>query len=445
MTRMNASQLEPLHRFHSYCARFPSGIAEAAIEKYTKRGDSVFDPFCGSGTTLTAAKANQRSAVGTDVDTLAGILSEIKCQPKATDLYETWRTEFSNRLRKDFAEISANWPQKVPPPGQEWSVGSLRLVLPSFPELSYWFPPQVIAALSAIANRARAETDAHLEKVALIALSACIVSKWPNTLSYAMDIDHTRPHRRIQRFTLDRVMETFSARLERTTDSLGEMNRLFADTHNREPSVSARVVYPHDARVAVPELEAESQALVVTSPPYFNAVDYPRAHRLSVCWMNGFAPEALVSRRGYVGLHCNRGLDVGTWLRERRAIRRLIPSDIHDDNTVLHRLCGFYDDLKKVLEQVAAALRPGGHAVFVIANNVIRGNRIASHRILGHVAKELGFSEIECTTRQIESYRRRFPVGPFGFDGPMTHEYVVVLRKPRGKRRLSRGDNGSCI
>jgi len=47
--------LEPLHRFHTYCARFPSEIVEEALEKYTKPGDSVFDPFCGSGTTLVAS------------------------------------------------------------------------------------------------------------------------------------------------------------------------------------------------------------------------------------------------------------------------------------------------------------------------------------------------------------------------------------------------------
>jgi DNA modification methylase len=49
---MSQISLESLHRFHPYCARFPSELVEAALEKYTKPGDSVFDPFCGSGTTF---------------------------------------------------------------------------------------------------------------------------------------------------------------------------------------------------------------------------------------------------------------------------------------------------------------------------------------------------------------------------------------------------------
>jgi hypothetical protein len=36
--------------------------------------------------------------------------------------------------------------------------------------------------------------------------------------------------------------------------------------------------------------------------------------------------------------------------------------------------------------------------------------------------------------RAIDTVRRRFPVGPFGFGGPMTHEHVVVLRRPGARR-----------
>jgi hypothetical protein len=417
---------------------------EAALDKYAKPGDSVFDPFCGSGTTLVASIARGQSAVGSDFDMLAGMLSEVKCHPKPRKEYDTWRTTFIERVRQDFAEISSSWPQKqAPSPGGEWSLGTLRLILPSFPELFYWFPPQLIAALSAIAHQARAERNPHLEKVALVSLSASIVSKWPNTLSYAMDIDHTRPHRKLQRFTLDRILSMYTAKLDRTISCLGELRRIYSEGGtNSNSTVKARVIFPHDARQAVPGLEPESQGIVVTSPPYFNAVDYPRAHRLAVCWMNGFAPANLVSRRGYVGLHGAPTFDSEKWLKDRPALRRLIPCVIRNDVALARKLCGFYDDLRAVLERVSCALRPGGHAVFVIANNVIKGNRIASHRILGYLAREVGFSEISNTSRQIESFRRRFPVGPFGFDGPMTHEFLVVLRKPRRTRTSSEVSHG---
>lgn len=94
------------------------------------------------------------------------------------------------------------------------------------------------------------------------------------------------------------------------------------------------------------------------------------------------------------------------------------------------KLCAFFADLDAVLHQTWRVLKLGGHAVFVIANNVIKGVRIESHAVLIALAKNLRFVEIETTPRVIASLHRRFPVGPFGFDGPMTQEYLVVLRKP---------------
>src|SRR5262245_13613007 len=98
--------LESLHRFHAYCARFPSEIVEAALAQYTQPGDSVLDPFCGSGTTIVACLAHQRQVVGADIDILAGMLSEVKIAPYAPERYARWRQEFAAALATAFYEIA---------------------------------------------------------------------------------------------------------------------------------------------------------------------------------------------------------------------------------------------------------------------------------------------------------------------------------------------------
>jgi len=439
---MPTVDLEPLHRFHTYCARFPTEIVETALEKYTKAGESVLDPFCGSGTTLVAGLAHGRKVIGADIDILAGMLTHVKCSPSSNARYVAWREEFVARLTSDFAEIGRSWLRNASPPrGKAWLLGALELAVPSFPELQYWFPPQLTAALIAIAQAAHDCGDHHFEHVALISLSAAIIAKWPNTLSYAMDVDHTRPHRRIQRFTLDRVLTAYLARLDRSIACLGQIHDVYQKA-GIDGSGESRVVYPHDAREPLPDLSDGSQALVVTSPPYFNAVDYPRAHRLSVCWMNGYSPPDLVSRRKYIGLRYAPGFDPDAWLKERAALRMLIPATIRRDEGISRRLCAFYGDLEAVLRNTWRALKPGGHAVYVIANNVIRGTRVDSHLILSELAKGLGFTERAVSARAIAKLRRRFPVGPFGFDGPMTHEYVVILRRPGQRTRPAEAAHG---
>src|SRR2546426_722482 len=341
--------VEPLHRLHSYCARFPSEIAEAAIDQFTHPGESVCDHFCGSGTSLVAGLVRKRRVVGSDIDVLAGILSSVKCSPLPLERYTSWRGRFAARLKELFEEINAEWlPELSPRPGDVLSIGSVRLEVPTFPQLNYWFPPQVIAFLSAIAHAANRCRDEHYEHAALVSLSAAIIAKWPNTLSYAMD--------------------------------------------------------------------------------------YPRAHRLSVCWMNGHAPAELASRRDYIGLRHLGDFKATEWLQERKDIQRLIPSGLRD---TVHerRLAAFFSDMESVLEQTWRVLQPTGHALFVIADNSVDGHRIKAHRALVELAKSKGFAEILRKPRPIASLRRRFPVGTFGFDGPMTHEHVVVLRKPKPQAR----------
>jgi len=308
----------------------------------------------------------------------------------------------------------------------------LELHVPKFPQLNYWFPPQLIAALAAIAEAAHQCQEPHYERVALISLSASIIAKWPTTLSYAMDIDHTRPHRGLQRFTLDRVLTTYVKRLDRSLACLGMLHNVYRDAGVLGTLTDfSRITYPHDARNPSPAIQDESQMLVITSPPYFNAVDYPRAHRMSVCWMNGYAPSHLASRRDYIGLRRGAEFVPDDWLQARPAIRSLLPAVILDRGSLGKRLCAFFADLETVLAQIWRVLRPGGHAVFVIGDNVIKGERIASHSALVALAQGIGFVEIDTKSRAIASRHRRFPIGPFGFDGPMTHEYLVVLRKPR--------------
>lgn len=66
------------HKFYRYPARFSPQFVRAAIEQFTSPGDLVFDPFMGGGTTLVEAVALGRSAVGTDISTLATFVSEAK-------------------------------------------------------------------------------------------------------------------------------------------------------------------------------------------------------------------------------------------------------------------------------------------------------------------------------------------------------------------------------
>jgi site-specific DNA-methyltransferase (adenine-specific) len=49
-------------------ATFPEALAEGHILTWTNEGETVLDPFCGSGTTLKMASLNHRKAIGIEIE-----------------------------------------------------------------------------------------------------------------------------------------------------------------------------------------------------------------------------------------------------------------------------------------------------------------------------------------------------------------------------------------
>ena len=66
------------HNFYRYPARFSPLFAREVIKAFTNKGDLVFDPFMGGGTTLVEALGLGRPTFGLDVSTLSTFISRAK-------------------------------------------------------------------------------------------------------------------------------------------------------------------------------------------------------------------------------------------------------------------------------------------------------------------------------------------------------------------------------
>lgn len=76
------------HSFHpmcSYMAMFPPRIPHYFIQKFTRRGDVVLDPFSGRGTTALQACAEGRIGIGVDLNPLAYLLTAAKVDAPEKD------------------------------------------------------------------------------------------------------------------------------------------------------------------------------------------------------------------------------------------------------------------------------------------------------------------------------------------------------------------------
>jgi DNA modification methylase len=78
-------------------APFPFELADRIVKMFSFHGDTVLDPFLGTGTTMLAAMKNNRNSIGVEVDTEY-------CQMALERLRNEGRTLF-NDIQLDFVEV----------------------------------------------------------------------------------------------------------------------------------------------------------------------------------------------------------------------------------------------------------------------------------------------------------------------------------------------------
>jgi len=135
--------------------------------------------------------------------------------------------------------------------------------------------------------------------------------------------------------------------------------------------------------------------LALTSPPYVNAVDYPRTHQLEMYWL-GFAQESLLAlKKQNVGtesvsaIHYKRQHNTGVPEADK-VIRNIFKVDPRRAYIAFKYL----DDMRKNLIEVHRVLREGGRYIVVVGNNRIRGHLFENWKYLISIAQNVGF-EIE--------------------------------------------------
>jgi hypothetical protein len=98
-----------LHPMCSYLASFPAALAHAFVERYSRPGDVVLDPFSGRGTAPLEAVVGGRIGVGNDLNPFAHLLTAAKLDPPTQAEARTRATA----LRLAFAGGATAWLERA--------------------------------------------------------------------------------------------------------------------------------------------------------------------------------------------------------------------------------------------------------------------------------------------------------------------------------------------
>lgn len=78
-----------LHAICPYFAMFPESFVREQVENFSRKGEWVFDPFCGRGTTVLESLMLGRRAAGSDINPVAYCITRAKAErPTLETVYE---------------------------------------------------------------------------------------------------------------------------------------------------------------------------------------------------------------------------------------------------------------------------------------------------------------------------------------------------------------------
>ena len=384
------------HGIHKYPAKFFPELPRWIIRRYSQPGDLILDPFMGSGTTNLEALLLERPSVGVDIDPFSRMLARVKTSPLNVDDLSAVREQLA-ALLNDF-DINQN-----------------QYEIPDFSYRDKWFRPYVLKELAFIKGCIhQLDCDQTMRDFLMIVFSSIIrrVSQADNNCT-----------RTVIRQKLNKQVApnySFQLFLRRLDKNIQGM----ADLANTGKSTSVEI--PTEASATDLSLyPADTFDLALTSPPYLNAVDYPRAHQLELYWL-GFVNGSLrdlksehvgtevVSAKEYKSLHLT-GID---------SADAVIQSVYEIEPRRAYIAYKFIQDMMLNLREVHRVLKRGGRYVVVIGSNLVRGHVFESWRYLQDAAPRLGY---KIDTWFVSEIINHFIIVPRA--ERIEDDYVLVLEK----------------
>lgn len=380
------------HGFHKYPAKFFPELPRWAIARYSSPGETVLDPMAGSGTVNVEAQLMRRPSLAVDVDPFARLLTRVKTTPLEPQGLATARMAVLEAL----VEFEAAGPGVA--------ADALRHV-PSFAYRETWFQPFILLELGGIRGAMAPVEGTPFFDFFRICLSS-IVRAVSNADNHCT---RTVVRQRLNK----RIVPGMALRLFRRVVEVN-LARMADFAAVCPPDAGTRVLDGGDAR-ALPLPDAVVD-FAVTSPPYINAVDYPRTHQLEM-YLLGLSPAGeplAAAKRQHIGTEVVRSADYRELHQSGLpALDEQVAELFAIDRRRAYIVYRYFADMEQNLREVRRTLKPGGRYVVVVGNNLIRGREVPTYAYLMALAERTGW--------EVETY----------FASEVIRHYIKVPRKER--------------
>jgi hypothetical protein len=355
------------HGFHSYAGRMHPSIARGAVAAWSAPGDTIVDPFCGSGTVLVEAMAGGRASSGVDASPLAVAIARVR----TAVLGEEGRARLCAEAARIAEEAAERARKRRRPDVPAWARREIER-----------FHPHVLFELLGLRELVIAVPEDDVGR----ALRLCLSSLLVKFMKAGPEAPRDGAEKRIARGVPSRMLADRAAELAR---GLGALER------RTPPGTPTPQIELGDAR-ELGGVRDRAAALVVSSPPYAGTYDYEALHDVRFTWLGLHRKQVRGAQLGARG----RGLGVegAGWRASQRAW----------------------------IGEMARVVRPGGHVLLVVGDGVVDGAPEDAPDGVAHAATAAGLEPVARASQARPVHDRRLQEI---FAERPRREHLLLLRK----------------
>lgn len=396
---------EYTHCFHPYPAMMIPQVARRIIENYGSKSKILFDPYCGTGTSLVEANLKGINAIGTDINPLARLIASTKTTKTDIQVLDLFLYDFMNYF------FSINF-----------QIDKIKsVVIPQIKNIDFWFSRSIQKKLGILLGYIENINDVSIKNFFKVAFSETV-----RETSFVKQGEFKLVRRKnFNEVAEPDVFGIMIMKLSRNKQGLIEFEKTCKNG-------SQTAVYGFNTVNSIPNeiIPNNSVDMVVTSPPYGDSrttVAYGQYSRLSNEWL---------------GYKIANQIDNILMGGERRKHLHTFKSDVLNDaiSTIqkqdkerVRDVISFYEDYEKSINHVSTTLKRGAFACYVVGNRTVKGVNIPTDEITAQLFEENNFTHAETIVRNIPNKRMPSKNSPSNIVGEtastMKNEYIVVCQK----------------
>jgi tRNA G10 N-methylase Trm11 len=383
------------HLIHTYPAKLLMHIPYFFLNNsvFSKKGDYVLDPFCGTGTVLLESILANRKALGADANPLARLIANVKTEKQNYKELRKHLTNIIYRSKKyDFAPI------------------------PEVVNINHWFPKKTQKNLAKILKAIKGLKDEKIRSFFLVCFSNCVkkVSYADPRIAVPVKINPERFKDDINKYNGTKKylkkIEQIDVFDKFKSISLLNIERLNTLNKEVEKKFKAKVI-SNDARKLTSSIKSKrklkdnSVQLIITSPPYAGAQKYIRSSSLNLGWTEmADAFELLELDKKNIGRENYKISELEIKLTGINKADSLIKQIFLIDKIRAKIIAQYLIDMKSAIDESIRVLKKGGYFVLIVGNNKVCNKEFNTQKYLTEVVEKKGLTLIFKLIDDIKSY-----------------------------------------